>query len=610
MPIQISEPQETSKHTPIPRLVVGIDLGTTHSLLGYKSDNSLKICPIDDNLKILPSVVYRQKDGSFLVGNEALKALEDEGDASRFVFSTKRLMGRNQAELGSTQSILGYALDSHANVLIDGVAISPVEVASLILQELKLRLLSHCQASHLTQLQAVITVPAYFDNLQRQATRQAAELSGIQVLRLLSEPTAAAIAYDIDQQVGSKVLVYDFGGGTFDVSILEVHENGVIQVQATNGDSQLGGDDIDQALADYIQQKYTLEVKPAEIRLQVKMLKESLGEKPSLQARIFGIDVELTQEEMEEIAKPLIDKTLVILRHALRLADLQLEDLESIILVGGTSLLYQVQKQLREFTHLPLLASHSPLEVVALGATKQAVNLTASAAQKKILLDVLPLSLGIETYGGLVEKIIPRNSPLPAKESQEFTTYVDGQTKMQLHILQGERENLSSNRSLAKFVFSGIPPLPAGMAKVKIVFEVDENGMLKLEAQELVTGKSMSFSVNPSAGLSDEAVSQMLLDSFANQQTDLAEKQYLEEKFKAEQSLGYIQKYLDQDEALNQGERREIEEMISRLRAAIANSQTQEIKEYLQKLEQASENLVERGIQKDFAESAKLRGLQ
>jgi len=604
--------------------IVGIDLGTTNSLVAFMQGDVPVVIPGDDGLNLVPSVVGLDENDQIIVGNAARKYLIETPE--RAVYSIKRLMGRGIEDIREELKLFPFRLAEDLQpgevlrIKLGDKTFTPPEISAFILRQLK-RNAERFFGAPVTQ--AVITVPAYFNDAQRQATKDAGRIAGLEVLRLVNEPTAASLAYGLDQNQNGIVAVYDLGGGTFDISVLKLHD-GIFEVMATNGDTHLGGDDIDNLLItialDDIQGDLGLDVRRngeivQTIRKAVIEAKITLSSQPSAKLDIEmpggkRYQREITRRQFEDLIRPILDRTIGPCKQAMKDAGMTPEQIEEVVLVGGSTRIPTVRSLVKEMFRREPHTDLNPDEVVALGAAVQAHILAGGSevTQNMLLLDVTPLSLGIEVAGGVTDKIILRNSTVPASSTQHYTTQVDGQVNVAVHVLQGERELAKDCRSLARFDLKGIPPMPAGLPRIEVKFLIDANGILHVSAREQRSGKEAEIEVQPSYGLTDEQVESMILESFDSAEEDFRQRQVIEARNEAETILSALEKSKKSPAwgQLANGERKQIAKLEKALQEVKQQDDYEKVRKAIDALNQGTMRLAE--LMMDTAVTTALKG--
>lgn len=599
--LQISEPGlSAAPHQR--RLAVGIDLGTTNSLVATVRSGQAETLADEQGRHLLPSVVHYQQQGHAVGYDARANAARDPANT---ISSVKRMMGRSLADIQTRYPHLPYQLQASENglpmIATEAGLLNPIRVSSDILKALAAR----ATATLGGDLDGVvITVPAYFDDAQRQGTKDAARLAGLHVLRLLNEPTAAAIAYGLDSGQEGVIAVYDLGGGTFDISILRL-SRGVFEVLATGGDSALGGDDFDHLLADYIREQAGIADR-SDARVQRELLdaaidaKIALSDAQTVTVNVAGWQGEISRDQFNDLIAPLVKRTLLACRRALKDAGVEADEVLEVVMVGGSTRVPLVRERVGEFFGRTPLTAIDPDKVVAVGAAIQADILVGNKPDSEmLLLDVIPLSLGLETMGGLVEKVIPRNTTIPVARAQEFTTFKDGQTTMSIHVMQGERELVQDCRSLARFALRGIPALPAGGAHIRVTFQVDADGLLSVTAMEKSTGVESSIQVKPSYGLTDGEIASMIQDSMSYAEQDVKARMLAEQKVEAARVLESLTGALNADAALlSAAERQVIDEAAAHLSVVAMGNDADAIEEAIKNVDKQTQDFAARRMDK------------
>jgi molecular chaperone HscA len=601
-------------------VIVGIDLGTTNSLVAYMKEG-VPVCVSGDNGKntLVPSVLHfkafddKNTEGPILVGDEAKEKLIT--DPQNTIYSVKRLMGKAYKDVQGQENYFGYKIintqddDTLVKVRVGDKFYTPTELSSFILKELKTRVEKDLGRS---VSKAVITVPAYFNDAQRQATRDAGKLAGLDVLRIVNEPTAAALAYGLDRKAAEIIAVYDLGGGTFDISILQL-QDGIFEVLSTNGDTFLGGDDLDRVIVDYwikensIHKDLIVNDKAfgQDIRLAAEKAKKALSKNESFEVRIAQYTLLITRDTFDNLILPLVEKTIQCCKSALADAKLTAKDIQSVVMVGGSTRVPLVKKTVSEFFGKDVFDDVNPDEVVALGAAIQA-DVLAGNQRDILLIDITPLSLGIETVGGLMDTIIPRNSKIPSKAGREYTTSVDGQKNLKVAIFQGERDLVQHNRKLGEFILRGIPPMPAGLPKIEISFYLDADGILRVKAKELRSNVEQEVTMKASYGLSDEEMAMMLIDSIQNASSDLQMRSLLEARNEANNVLLAVEKFLiHNDEILSEEEKATTQSLAKTLKTAVAGDNKDAINAAMDDLNTYTEPMAHRAMDVNIAAAMK-----
>jgi molecular chaperone HscA len=594
-------------------LIVGIDLGTTNSLVAYVKDGTATAVADEKRKRTLvPSVVHFGENENIIVGDEAKPYLVTL--PHRTIFSVKRLMGKSYRDVSHLKHYFGYEVidddtESLVKIKVGNRFFTPIELSAEILKALKKRI--EVQLNVIVS-KAVITVPAYFNDAQRQATRDAGKLAGLDVLRIVNEPTAASLAYGLDQKQNQTIAVYDLGGGTFDISILQI-QDGIFEVLSTNGDTFLGGDDFDRAILNFWLKKNALDQEKLQkdpslsqqLRLKAEEAKIALGTSHIFSQKINGIDVTICQKEFDALIFPLVNKTLDCCRLALKDAKLDATSIDAVVMVGGSTRVPLVKESVSVFFQKPVFDKLDPDEVVALGAAIQA-DVLAGNQKDVLLLDITPLSLGIETVGGLMDVIIPRNTKVPVKAARQYTTSIDGQKNLKIAVFQGERDLAEHNRKLGEFILKNIPPMPAGLPKIEVQFIIDADGILKVKAKELRSGVEQAIGIRPQYGLTEEEMAKMLLDSIEHAQEDMQTRALLEARNEANHILKSAEKFLKQNEdLLSESEKATTQSLVRELETVAAKTDKDLINKAIRDLNEFTAPLAHRAMDKTILEAMK-----
>lgn len=588
-------------------LIIGIDLGTTNSLVAYVKDGEpLAVKGKDGKRTLVPSVVHFTPEGKIEVGNSAKDKLVS--DPANTIYSVKRLMGKSFGDVKDFQNYFGYQIidddtESLVKIRVGDRFFTPIELSAEILKALKARI-----EGELGQIisKAVITVPAYFNDSQRQATRDAGKLAGLDVLRIVNEPTAASLAYGLGKSEAQTIAVYDLGGGTFDISILEI-QDGIFEVLSTNGDTFLGGDDFDRAIIDFWTEKYQLSISNPNdhqaLRLKAEEAKRALSNSESFTSQLFDKKLEISKLDFEKSISHLVEKTIKCCLNALSDAELSVDKIDHVVMVGGSTRVPLVKEKVGEFFGKKVNDSLDPDEVVALGAAIQA-DVLAGNQKDVLLLDITPLSLGIETMGGLMDTIIPRNSKVPSKAGRQYTTSVDGQKNLKIAVYQGERDLVEHNRKLGEFILRNIPPMPAGIPKIEIHFIINADGILKVKAKELRSETEQAIEIRPTYGISEEEMAKMLIDSIQNAEDDMAARGLLEARNEANHMILSADKFLKQNEAiLSEEEKVKTAKLAALLKEATEKGTKDQINQAIQELNDYTTPLAHRAMDENISKA-------